>query len=107
MPDLHSGRTSEDIGCLAHEPSRVDLSACGDDLGFSETLLLGGRRERGGDFSREDDVFDEDAFDCDTPFVGYVADDFGYLEGDGFTLGDDGLDGASTDDVTEGGLCSL
>ena len=79
---------------MTHEPCGVDLGAGGNDLAFSDALLLCGTGERGGYFGGEDDVFDEDALYRDTPLVRDVTDNLGDLERDCLTLGDDRLDGA-------------
>lgn len=107
LPNLHSSWASEDISSLPHQPGRVDFCPSSDDLGLSDPLLLSGRGEGGGNVGGEDDVFDEDALDGDTPSFCDVAYDLSNLEGDGFALGDDALDGARTDDVTEGRLSAL
>lgn len=72
---------------MAHKARRVHLGACGDNLGLSNPLLLGGGGERLGDFGRENNVFDadffgsanadakrgvydaQDSFDCNAPFL--------------------------------------
>lgn len=92
---------------MPHQTSSVDFGAGGNDLRFTNSLLLSGRGERCRDLGTEDDIFDEDTFDGDTPLVGDIADDFCNFVGDGFTFGDNALDGTGTDDVTEGGLGSL
>ena len=107
LPDLHSGRRSQNIGGLPHESGRIHLRAGSDDFGFTEPLLLRGRGKRGGNLCGEDNVLDEDTFDGDTPFVGDVTDDFGDFESDSFTLSYDALDGTCADDVTQGGLGAL
>ena len=92
---------------MAHQPSRVDLCASGNDFRLSNTLLLCSRGEGGGDFRAEDDILDEDTFDGDTPFIGDVSYYFSDLECNGFPLGYNALDGAGTDDVSEGCLGSF
>lgn len=69
--------------------------------------MLGGRGERRGDLGAEDDIFDENAFNGDTPLVGDVADYFGNLVGNSLALSDNALDGTSTNDVTKGRLGTL
>ena len=92
---------------MAHEPGRVDLCTSGDDFRFSDTLLLGGGRERSGYFCAENDILDEDTLDGHAPFVGDVSDNFSDFESDCFTLSDDTLDGPCADDVTESRLGTL
>jgi hypothetical protein len=62
LADLHRGGTRENVGGLTHEARRVHFGTCGDDFGFSDTLLLGSGREGLGDFGGEDDVFDAEFF---------------------------------------------
>ena len=107
LPDLHSCRGSQDVGGLPHESGRIHLRTGSNDLGFTEPLLLRGRGERGGNLRGEDDIFDEDTLNGDTPFVGDVANDFCNFESDGFTLCHDALDSACADNVTKGGLGPL
>ena len=107
LADLHGRRRSEDVGCLTHEPCGIDLSARGDDLALSDALLLGGAGEGGRYLGGENDVLDEDTLNRDTPFVRDVTDNLSDLERDRFTLGDDRLDRARTDDVTKGRLCAF
>ena len=94
LTDLHGRGRGEDVSCLTHEPYGVDLGAGGNDLAFSEALLLCGAGERRGYFGGEDDVFDEDALDRDTPLVRDVSDNLGDLETDCLTFSDDRLDSA-------------
>jgi len=107
LPNLHSSRRSQDIRSLPHQPSRVYLCPSRDDLCFSNSLLLSSGGQGGGDFLAKDDVFDENAFDVDTPFVGHVPYDFGNFESNGFTFGDDTLNCAGSDNLTQGGLGTL
>lgn len=107
LTNLHGGRRGQDIGSLPHQTSSVDFGAGGNDLRFTNSLLLSGRGERCRDLGTEDDIFDEDTFNGDTPLVGDIADDFCNFVGDGFTFSDNALDSTGTDDVTEGGLGSL
>jgi hypothetical protein len=92
---------------LPHQSCRVDLCPRRNNLTLTEPLLLRRATQARAHLGREDDVFDEDALDRDTPLVSDVAHDLGDLERDGLTLSDDGLHGARTDDVPQGGLRAL
>jgi hypothetical protein len=107
LTDLHGCGGSENVGGLPHETCRVDFGTGRDDLALSDPLLLCRGRERCRDFGAEDDVFDEDALDGHTPLVCHIAHDLGNFEGNGLALGNNGLHRPCTDDVPEGGLCSL
>ena len=107
LPDLHGSGTGENICCLSHEACSVDFGTGGDDLRLSDPLLLGGGRERGSDLRGEDDVFDEDALNGNTPLVGDVAHNFGNLICDRLALGHDALHSARTDDMSQGRLCTF
>lgn len=92
---------------MPHQASGVDFSTGGNDLGFTNPLLLCSGGKRGRDFRTEDDILDEDTLDGNTPLVGDITNNFGNFVGDGFALGDNALNGAGADDVSEGGLCSF
>ena len=104
VPNLHSWRGAQNVGGLAHQFCGLDFSAGGDDFGFTDTFALCGHGEGVLEFGGEDDVFDEHAFDLDTPARGDVFDDFPDGLGDFFAAFDDVLEDAGTDDVAEGGL---
>ena len=107
LPNLHSSRTSEDVGSLSHQPGRIDFCTCSNDLTLTNPLLLSCRAQGSGHFGTEDDILDENAFDGDTPLVSDFGDDFGDFKGDGFTVGYNGLDSTSSNDVSESGLGSF
>lgn len=104
---MHSSRGRKDISSLAHKPGSVNLCTSRDDFGFSDTLLLGGRRERSGYLCAENDILDEDALDGHAPLVGDISNNFSDFESDCFTLSDDTLDGPCADDVAESCLGTL
>jgi hypothetical protein len=77
-----------------------------------------------GNLVGEDDIFDQNAFNGNTPFldvkirkswtncedktyVGYISNNFRNFEGDRLTLGDNALNRASTNNVTQGSLSTL
>lgn len=92
---------------MAHEFRSFDFGAGGDDLGFTDTLALGGHGERVLEVIGEDDVLDEHAFDLDAPSCGDFFDYFSDGLGDLLAALDDVLEDAGADDVAEGRLCAL
>jgi hypothetical protein len=72
--------------CIREGEERVGLtlSASSDNLGLSDPLRLGGRRERLLELDGEVDVLDKDALNLDSPVVGDAFDD-------GLDLGSSGL----------------
>ena len=101
LSNLHRSGAGKNVCCLSHQSRGIDFCASRNDFGFSNPLLLCSRRERSGHLWREDDILDEDAFNGDTPFVGNIANDLGNLEGNCFTFGDNTLDSACADYVSE------
>lgn len=62
IPNLHCCRSIEDLGGFAHQLGGVDLGAGSNDFGLTNTLGLGGGRERFLEFLAELNVFDENGF---------------------------------------------
>lgn len=104
LTDLHCSGTGEDIGGLPHQTGGVDFGTSGDDLALSNTLLLGGGRQGGGNIGGEDDILDENALDRHSPLIGYVTNDFGDFERDGFAFRHDRLDGTGANNMSQGCL---
>lgn len=107
IPNLHRRSGTQNISSLSHKLRRLDLGACGYDLGFSNTLGLRGHGEGVLKLVGEDYVFYEHGFDLDTPTSGDVFDDFPDGLGDFLAALDDVLKDTSTDDVAEGSLSTL
>lgn len=107
ITDLHSRRRGQDIGSLAHQLGRFDLSAGGDNLALTNSLGLSSHRERILQIVAEDNVLDEHGLNLDTPARSDFLDDLGRRLGDFFAALDDILQDAGTDDVAQGGLGAL
>ena len=104
LPDLHGRGRGENVGSLPHETGSINFCASSNDLGLSNTLLLCGGRERRGDLGAENDIFDKDPLNSNTPLIRDVANDLGNFESNGLAFSDDALDSTGTNDMTKGGL---
>ena len=107
IPNLHSRSARQNISSLSHQFSGLDFGACGDDLGFSDALGLGGHREGVLELVGEDYVFYEHGLDLDAPAGGNVFDDFTNRLSNLLATLDNVLEDAGTDDVAESGLGTL
>lgn len=113
------------VGGLPHELGGVDFGPGGDNLGFTNSLLGSGGRERLLQLDREVDVFEEDRLDGHAPLLGgrlnlhvspqYMRGDdwcwgrrthnLGDFLGETFSVRDNRLEDSATDDLSKGGLC--
>lgn len=75
ISDLHSRSRAQDISRFSHQLRALNLRACSNDLGFSDTFGLCGHGERVLELVAEDYVLDEHRFDLDTPASRDIFDD--------------------------------
>ena len=93
------------ISSLPHQLGGVDFRPRGNDLALTDPLLRRGRRERLLQLDREIDVFEQNGLDRHTPLFRRGFDNLGNLLGETFAVGNDGLQDAASDDLTEGSFC--
>ena len=107
VADLHSGSGGENVGGLSHELGRFDLGLGSNDLGFTDTLALGGHGEGLLELGAENDILYKHALYLDAPAGGNIFDDLTNRLGKLLATLDDVLKNSGANDVAESCLSTF